>query len=165
MQATTTMDPAVLRSTLSKYPTGVSIITSADENGRPVGGMTAGTFTSVSLDPPLVAFLPAKTSTSWPSIEETGRFCINILSADQASLCKAFAVPGGDKFDGVDWYHSQSGLPVLDGVIISIECELRDTIDAGDHVIAMGEVTNMEIVNDAEPLIFHGGKFNRPLPI
>lgn len=165
MQATTTIDPAVLRSTLSQYPTGVSIITSADEEGRPVGGMTAGTFTSVSLDPPLVAFLPAKTSTSWPSIEDTGRFCINVLSAEQASLCKAFAVPGGNKFDGVQWSHSQSGLPVLEGAVISIECNLRDTIDAGDHVIAMGEVINMEILSDAKPLIFHGGKFNRPLPI
>lgn len=162
---TMTIDTATFRSTLGKYPTGVSIVTSADDAGRPVGGMTAGTFTSVSLDPPLVAFLPAKSSSSWPLIEETGRFCINVLSAAQEGLCKAFSVSGSDKFAGVDWTPSPSGLPVLDGVVMWVDCALRDVIDAGDHVIALGEVTNMGTVREADPLVFHAGKFHRPLPL
>lgn len=162
---TMTIDAATFRSTLGKYPTGVSIVTSADDTGRPVGGMTAGTFTSVSLDPPLVAFLPAKSSSSWPLIEETGRFCINVLSAEQQGLCKAFSVSGSDKFAGVDWNPSPSGLPILDGVVMWVDCALRDVIDAGDHVIALGEVINMGTVQETEPLVFHAGKFHRPLPL
>lgn len=165
MQDTMTLDPTMLRSTLGKYPTGVSIITSADDAGLPVGGMTAGTFTSVSLDPPLVAFLPGKSSSSWPRIEETGRFCINVLSAEQEGLCRSFAVSGNDKFAGVDWSPSPSGLPILAGVVIWVECVLREVIDAGDHVIALGEVITMETAQDVDPLVFHGGKYNRPMPI
>lgn len=165
MQDTMTLDPKMLRSTLGNYPTGVSIITSSDDAGLPVGGMTAGTFTSVSLDPPLVAFLPGKSSSSWPRIEETGKFCINVLSAEQEGLCRSFAVSGNDKFAGVDWYPSPSGLPILAGVVIWLECVLRDVIDAGDHVIALGEVINMETVQDVAPLVFHGGKYNRPMPL
>lgn len=165
MQDMMTVDSKAFRSTLGKYPTGVSIITSADDLGQPVGGMTAGTFTSVSLDPPLVAFLPAKSSSSWPLIEKTGRFCINVLSAEQEELCRSFAASGGDKFEGVEWHRSPSGLPILDGVVIWVECALQDAIDAGDHVIALGEVINMGVIQEADPLVFHGGKYHRPLPI
>lgn len=165
MQDTATINPLLLRANLGKYPTGVSVITSADESGRPVGGMTAGTFTSVSLDPPLVAFLPAKSSSSWPLIQETGRFCINVLSAEQGELCKAFSVSGGDKFAGVNWHRSPLGLPIMDGVVLWVECSLRDAIDAGDHVIALGEVLNMGAGQGAEPLVFHGGKFHKLQPI
>lgn len=165
MQDVKTLNPLMLRSNLGRYPTGVSIITSSDDSGRPVGGMTAGTFTSVSLDPPLVAFLPAKTSSSWPLIEETGKFCINVLSAEQEKLCKAFSVSGGDKFAGVEFHRSPSGLPVMDGVVLWIECSLSKVIDAGDHLIVLGEVLDMGPGQGADPLVFHGGKFHRLLPI
>lgn len=159
------IDPLEFRRVMGQYPTGVSVITSADENGYPVAGMTAGTFTSVSLDPPLVAFLPAKTSKSWPLIEATGRFCINVLSDTQTALSKSFSSSGGDKFAGVSWHLSQNGLPIIDDVIAWIECELHSVVDAGDHVIVLGQVTNMKHHTEGNPLVFHGGKFNRPLPL
>ncbi len=160
-----TINPLMFRSHLAKYPTGVSIITSADSAGQPVGGMTAGTFTSVSLDPPLVAFLPAKSSSSWPRIQETGRFCINVLSAQQEELCKAFSISGADKFAGVDWHRSPLGLPVVDGVVLWIECSLNSVLDAGDHLIVLGDVLDMGTGETADPLVFHGGKFHKLLPI
>jgi 3-hydroxy-9,10-secoandrosta-1,3,5(10)-triene-9,17-dione monooxygenase reductase component len=165
MQGTTEITPLMLRSNLGKYPTGVSVITSADQSGRPVGGMTAGTFTSVSLDPPLVAFLPAKSSSSWPLIQETGRFCVNVLGVEQEALCKAFSVSGADKFSGVEWRRSLHGLPVMDGVVMWVDCALREVVDAGDHLIVLGEVLEIGSGEATDPLVFHGGKFRKFLPV
>ncbi|MEO7383978.1 MAG: flavin reductase family protein, partial [Novosphingobium sp.] len=115
------IDPAAFRQVLGNYPTGVTVITAIGAGGVPVG-MVVGTFTSVSLDPPLVGFLPDKRSTSWPQIEASGHFCVNVLARDQLELCGKLAKSGQDKFAGVDYTISRHGLPVLAGTMVSIEC-------------------------------------------
>lgn len=151
-------DGATFRRVLGHYPTGVCVITARGADGPPVG-MVVGSFTSVSLDPPLVAFFPDKRSTSWPRIEATGRFCVNVLASDQQGLCRQFASSGGDKFAGVTHRLSANGSPILDGVIAWIDCTLHATHEAGDHLIVLGEVVALEVHNPAAPLLFYQGAY------
>jgi flavin reductase (DIM6/NTAB) family NADH-FMN oxidoreductase RutF len=159
------IDAAAFRRVLGHYPTGVSVITSADDDDRPAAGMVVGTFTSVSLDPPLVAFLPDKGSSSWPLIAATARFCVNVLSAEQEDLCRAFAARGGDKFAGVDWHPSPSGTPILDGVVAWVDCQIEQVVESGDHYIVVGRVLDMAVACDAQPLAFHRGGFSQLSPV
>ena len=152
------IDPALFRQVLGNYPTGVTVITALTDGGEPVG-MVVGTFTSVSLDPPLVGFLPSKTSSSWPLIEAAGHFCVNVMARDQLELCKGLARSGPDKFGGVDYAISQHNLPVLAGTMVSIECRLHAVQDAGDHWFVTGLVLGLESKRDADPMLFHMGKY------
>src|SRR5581483_7424445 len=113
--STRVIDPKQFRAVLGNYPTGVVVITAVEDGGAPCG-MAVGSFTSVSLDPPLVAFLPDKSSTSFPKIRTASSFCVNVLAAEQEDICRAFARSGGDKFAGVAWTPTASGAPKLDGV-------------------------------------------------
>ena len=144
---------------LGHFPTGVVIVT-AISGGRPAG-LSVGSFTSVSLDPPLVAVLPAKSSTSWPKIAAAGSFCINILAASQEALCRGFAVSGADKFAGVSWWRAPSGAPILDGTLAWIDCELEQSVEAGDHYIVLGRVRALEVepLEATAPLIFFQGGY------
>ncbi|MET0521337.1 MAG: flavin reductase family protein, partial [Jiangellaceae bacterium] len=110
------------RDVLGHFPTGVVVVTAMAPSGGPVG-MAVGSFTSVSLDPPLVAFLPDRASSTFPHIRGAASFCINVLAADQEDVCRAFALRGADKFRDVSWSPSPSGTPVLDGVVAWIDCE------------------------------------------
>ncbi len=151
------IDPAVFRQVLGAYPTGVVVITALDDQGAPAG-MVVGTFTSVSLDPPLVGFLPDKSSTSWPKIEKAGRFCVNVLGSDQQQLCRQLAGKG-DKFAGVDHVISDHGLPVLADSIAVIECTIHSVTEAGDHWFVLGHVLRMEAPRDSDPMLFHRGRY------
>src|SRR5438093_9876778 len=95
--------------------------------------MAVGSFTSVSLDPPLVAFFPDRKSSSWPRIEQAGRFCVNVLASDQQELCNRFAAKGADKFEGLSYRLSANGSPVLEDVVAWIDCNLYAVSDDGDH--------------------------------
>jgi flavin reductase (DIM6/NTAB) family NADH-FMN oxidoreductase RutF len=145
-------DTARFREVLGHFATGVTIVTATDE-GEPVG-FTCQAFTSLSLDPPLVAIAPGKTSTSWPRIARAGEFCVNILAEPQEALSRDFAVPGGDKFTGVGWRPGRTGAPILDGVLAWIECRFLRAHDAGDHEIVLGLVLDMG-VNKGRPLVFY----------
>jgi flavin reductase (DIM6/NTAB) family NADH-FMN oxidoreductase RutF len=151
------------RRVLGLFPTGVVIVT-AIYDGAP-GGMSIGSFTSVSLDPPLIAILPAKTSVSWPCIAAAGAFCVNILNARQEALCRTFATSGADKFAGVSWRPAPSGSPVLAGALAWLDCSLEQVVEAGDHFIALGRVTALDVGDDqaedqvAEPLVFFQGGY------
>jgi 3-hydroxy-9,10-secoandrosta-1,3,5(10)-triene-9,17-dione monooxygenase reductase component len=127
----TTVDPQRLRSTLGNYPTGVSVITAIVATGAPAG-MAVGTFTSVSLDPPVIAFLPDHSSSSFPRIRTATSFCVNVLAADQHDVCRAFVVRGGDKFAGVKWSGAVSGAPRLHGTAAWIDCGL-DRLRLREH--------------------------------
>jgi flavin reductase (DIM6/NTAB) family NADH-FMN oxidoreductase RutF len=153
MAETDVIDAVVFRQVLGHYPTGVSVITSATADGRPAAGMVVGTFTSVSLDPPLVAFLPDKSSSSWP------------LSGDQEGLCRAFSARGGDKFAGVTWHPSPAGTPILDGVVAWVDCQIEQVVESGDHYIVDGRVLDMAVASEAQPLAFHRGGFSQLSPI
>ena len=152
------IDPAQFRSVLGHYPTGVCVVTGKPEGDR-AAGLVIGTFTSVSLDPPLVGFCPDKRSSSWPLMRRTGRFCVNVLGADQVDLSRKFSARGEDKFHGVSHSLSKHGLPVLDGVVASIECDISAEHDAGDHLFVIGRVLSLEILRPAAPLLFFKGDY------
>src|SRR5581483_4084841 len=115
-----TFDFAHFRTVLGHFCTGVTVVTGMA--GEQPAGMTAQSFVSVSLEPPLVAFAPAKSSTSWASIRESGAFCVNVLAGDQEEVCRAFAVSGGDKFSSVGWKAGETGSPILNDVLAWIDC-------------------------------------------
>ena len=146
------------RRVLGQFPTGVAVVTAIGRDGQPVG-MAVGSFTSVSLEPPLVGFLPAVTSKTWPEIETSGRFCVNILSAQQESLCRTFSRSGADKFAGVSWDASPNGSPILADALAWIDCRLERVDPAGDHYIVLGAVTDMQVQGGAGPLVFFRGGY------
>ncbi len=122
-------------------------------------GLAVGSFASVSLDPPLVGFFPARASSTWPRIEATGRFCVNVLSEEQLPTCLNFAVAGGDKFSDVEWRPTEAGNPILSGVLAWIDCRLNGVTDAGDHVFVLGEVVDLHGEGDGPPLVFSQGSY------
>ncbi|MBV9315356.1 MAG: flavin reductase [Pseudonocardia sp.] len=152
------------RDVLANYPTGVTVVTAIDAEGIPVG-MAVGSFTSVSLVPPLVAFLPDKASTSFPRIRTAVSFCVNVLAADQEAICRKFAIRGGDKFAGVRWTPSPSGAPRLDGVAAWIDCEFHSISEAGDHYLVIGRVRELHTPGDRLPLVFFQGGYGRFAPL
>jgi len=152
--------PGGFRRVLGQFPTGVAVVTAMGTDGRPVG-MAVGSFTSVSLDPPLVGFLPARTSQTWPEIEQVGRFCVNILSDEQEALCRNFARSGQDKFADVSWRLSPHGSPVLDGALAWIDCGLARVEEAGDHLIVLGDVRDMDLNGGPGPLVFFRGGYGQ----
>ncbi|MBD0417843.1 flavin reductase family protein [Streptomyces sp. TRM S81-3] len=157
------VDDAAMREVLSSFCTGVAVITATQPDGRPAG-MAVQSFSSVSLDPPLVCFCPARTSTTWPKIRSAGRFAVNLLAADQQRLCRQFAVTGGDKFAGADWHPGTNGAPLLDGALATIECELAGTLPGGDHLIALGRVTALAAADrprTADPLLYFRRTYGR----
>ncbi len=121
------------RDVLGRFATGVTVVASMSD-GKPVG-MTCQSFTSVSLDPPLVLFCPAKTSRAWPLIQRAGFFCVNLLSHDQLELSNGFAAKGTDKFAGVPWQPSATGAPLLEGVLGWVDCTVYAVHEAGDHYV------------------------------
>lgn len=147
---------ARFRKVLGTYPTGVCIITSIVD-GIPCG-MTVGTFVSISLDPPLVGFLPITASRSWIEIKKSGRFCVNVLNKDQGELCMQFAKGSDEKFSGISHETSPGGLPILDDALSWIECRIVSSDEVGDHCFVVGHVEAMETQGGAEPLIFHAGR-------
>jgi flavin reductase (DIM6/NTAB) family NADH-FMN oxidoreductase RutF len=158
-QGASSFDSARFREVLGHFPTGVTIVT-AMEGGEPVG-FTCQAFTSLSLDPPLVALAPGKGSTSWPRIASAGTFCVNILAEGQEALCRDFAVSGGDKFTGVGWKPAANGAPLLDGALAWVECRFVQAHDAGDHELVVGRVEEMGVNPRGRPLLYYRGGFGR----
>ena len=154
------IDQQEFRNTLGQFATGVVVATGCLE-GEPAG-FAAQSFASVSLDPPLVTLCPAKTSESWPKLRESGNFCINILGEDQKHICDLFAQTGIDKFRELSWQPSETGSPVLVGVLAFIDCELAEEHDAGDHNIVIGRVRDMGIFDEGRsPLLYCRGGYGK----
>jgi 3-hydroxy-9,10-secoandrosta-1,3,5(10)-triene-9,17-dione monooxygenase reductase component len=155
----TGLDQARFREVLGHFATGITIVTALEE-GIPVG-FSCQSFAALSLDPPMVVLAPARSSTSWPRIAKAGAFCVNILGEDQEAVCRAFAVSGGNKFDGIGWFPGPvTGSPVIDGSLAVVECELGQIFEGGDHEIVTGLVVALE-VGDGQPLLFYRGGFGR----
>jgi 3-hydroxy-9,10-secoandrosta-1,3,5(10)-triene-9,17-dione monooxygenase reductase component len=146
-----------MRDVLGHFVSGVTVVTAMGADG-PVG-FTCQSFSSLSLDPPLVAFAPARTSTTWPRLREAGRFCVNVLAQDQDRLSQQFARSGTDKFAGVTWAPSPSGSPVLDGVVAWIDVTLEAEHDGGDHTIVVARVLDLGADASRTPLLFHRGAY------
>jgi len=153
----TAVEPGDYRRVLGHFPSGVTVVASEDAEG-PVG-FACQAFSALSLDPPLVLFSVGHTSTTWPRIQATGRFCVNFLAADHAELCRAFAVSGGDKFAGVSWHRSELGSPILAGAHGWVDCTIEATYPGGDHTIVVGRVHGLDADGESAPLIFHRGAF------
>ena len=157
------IDPMKYRQVLGHFPTGVTVITGVDA-GRPIG-FTIGSFASVSLDPPLVGFLPMISSDRWQEILGTKAFCVNVLARDQADLCWQFAKSGiADPFEGVQWTPAPvTGSPQLHGAIAWMDCTIEGVVDAGDHHFVMGRIREFEHIGDEvnadpAPLLFYKGQ-------
>lgn len=157
-----TLDSREFRRILGHYPTGVCVIT-APGSSVPIG-MVVGSFTSVSLDPPLVAFLPDRKSRTWPKIAEAGHFCVNILAERQQDICRTLSAGTENKFDTIAWRLSESGLPIIDGVVAWIDCQLDAVHEAGDHFIAIGRVLALDIERPDPPLVFLRGAYSGVSP-
>ena len=153
-----TIDPAHYREVMGHYPTGVTVVTGLSADAAPVG-MVVGTFTSVSLDPPLVAFMPTTASGTYALLRDSPALCINVLAHDQLDLCRLMAVPRPGKFGEVEWVMSEHGAPMLSGAVAYVHCRTHEVIPAGDHYIVLCEVQAMEVTRPATPLLFFQGGY------
>jgi 3-hydroxy-9,10-secoandrosta-1,3,5(10)-triene-9,17-dione monooxygenase reductase component len=148
------------RDALSRFASGVTVVTTTS-NDEPVG-LTCQSFSSVSLDPPLVLFIPAKSSRSWPLIQRSGRFCVNFLAAGQAELSNTMSSRGTDKFQDVKWTPSPvTGSPMLEGALAHVDCTIHAVHEAGDHYVVIGSVVDLVMPEDGEtePLLFFQGEY------
>ena len=154
------ISPEHFRAVLGHFCSGITVITAVDDEG-PVG-LTAQSFSSLSLDPPLVLVCPAKSSSSWPRIEAAGAFCVNVLGEDQEELCRGFAMRGADKFAGVGYSPApHTGSPLLSGALAWIDCRLEALHDGGDHLVAVGRVLDLGSSDGTRPLLFYRGGYGR----
>lgn len=160
LSKTHAIDPGHFRRVLGQYPTGVCIVTSVDADGQPFG-MTVGSFTSVSLEPPLIAFLPTKRSRKFATIAQAGHFAVNVLAGDQVTVCRRFASPEPHKFESLQWRSSLLGSPILSDAVAWIDCRLDRVYEAGDHLIVLGEVDSLEVNRSGAPLLFFQGGYGR----
>jgi flavin reductase (DIM6/NTAB) family NADH-FMN oxidoreductase RutF len=156
----TQIEPATLRAAMSRFPTGVTVVTAIGPAGP--AGATANAVASLSLEPPLMLACLDLGSRTLVAVEHAGRFGINVLAADQAELARRFSTkdPHPEKWDGVA-FKERAGTPMIEGALIWLACELRDVHEGGDHSITTGRVLDLE-QSDGEPLIFHHGEY-RPL--
>jgi flavin reductase (DIM6/NTAB) family NADH-FMN oxidoreductase RutF len=152
------------RAALGMFATGVTIVTALDDNDTPIG-LTANSFNSVSMSPPLVLWSLARSAGSMAAFSAGSHYAINILSADQQDLAKQFASKGLDRFAGVSYTAGSGGAPLLDGAVARFECFNRSRYEEGDHVIFVGEVERCTYTQGASPLLFHGGKFYAEHPL
>ena len=158
------IDGHEFRRVLGHYPTGVTVVTAACPGGP--DGMTIGSFTSVSLDPPLVSFCPGHDSDSWARMRDVGSFCVNVLSAEQAGVSTTFASKGEDKFRDVLTRVEATGAPVIEGCLAWIDCRVEAIHTAGDHDIVVGRVVALGVADGGSespsgPLVFFKGAYGQ----
>lgn len=153
-----TVEPERFREVLGHWPTGVVVVTAMTSQG-PVG-MSCNSFTSVSLRPPLVGFFPAVSSSTWPAIRATGRFCVNVLARHHEHISRSFSRKDIDRFAGITWSAGSAG-PVIDDAVAWLACDLHDELPTGDHTLALGLVTALSAEGSGPPLIFHHGAYSQ----
>jgi len=146
-----------LRRAFGKFATGVAVVSTSKGDGTPCG-LTINSFSSVSLEPPLVLWSLTNTSPNLDAFLSASHFAINILSHDQRRICDRFAARNSDKFAGVDWFRGPAGLPVIRDTIATFECRRTDTVTAGDHTVFFGHVEDC-VQSDREPLVFFAGAY------
>ena len=153
-----TLDTKLLKKTLGKYLTGVTIVTSTDHDGNPIG-MTVNSFTSVSLQPSLVLWCIDKKQPSYNSFMNANGYAVNILSKDQNDLCYKFASQLDDKYENVNWKRSENGFPLVKNSLAWFDCKKWNYYSGGDHQILVGEVTSFDLF-ELEPLTFWNGQIS-----
>lgn len=150
-------DPERFRQVLGHFATGITVITAID-GGEPVG-FSCQAFAALSLEPPLVLFCPARTSSTWPKIERAGVFCANVLAAGQGDLATLFGRSKPDRFAKVDWAPDASGSPIIDGVLTWVSCQIVDVHTVGDHYVVIGQVRELGDIGPQRPLLFYRGRY------
>ncbi|WP_426115231.1 flavin reductase family protein [Massilia sp. PWRC2] len=156
-------DAAQFRQALSQFATGVTVITTRLADGT-FRGLTASSFNSVSLNPPLVLWSLSGNANSMPIFNGNSHYVINVLSAEQAALAERFARRGDDPFATTEYELSRTGQPIIAGAVAWFECHNRSRYPEGDHVIFVGEVEQCAVQPQA-PLVFHGGRFGSVVPV
>ncbi|NKB20896.1 MAG: flavin reductase [Alphaproteobacteria bacterium] len=155
-----TIDPREFRNTVGCFATGITVITTLDTDGAPIG-LTANSFTSVSLDPPMVLFCLDRKVASFEAFAVGKPFAVNILAVDQMDVSNRFAKSGADKWDGFEYDTNQDGVPMLPGSLANLECRGDSIMDGGDHVIVIGEVERFASAGeDTKPLLYYRGGYN-----
>jgi len=149
-------DASLLRQTLGCYPTGVVVATTLGDSDAPVG-LTINSFSSVSLDPPLILWSIAHSAPSLNAFRNHTSFAINILSEQQKVACMQFSQPSENKFAGIEWHSGYDGVPVLDNALAVLQCKTYQRYAGGDHEIVLGEVRHIDHTDQA-PLVFHRGR-------
>lgn len=157
MECRQSFDTRDLRDVLSCFATGVTVVTTVGENEAPLG-LVVNSFSSVSLDPPLVLWSIDLSSPSLSAFREHSGFAINIMGADDKEKTLQFARPSANKFEGISWRPGRHGVPVLEDAIATLECETHERIECGDHEIFIGKVVTVDR-SDGNPLLFHRGQF------
>jgi flavin reductase (DIM6/NTAB) family NADH-FMN oxidoreductase RutF len=152
------VDQLEFRRVMGHFATGVTVVTSHDGAGK-LGGLTANSVASVSLDPPLVLVCVDKKSDSYPMFDASQSFAVNILANEQETLSRRFAKSGGDKFTGVGFRIGTTGCPILTDTIAFLDCKVRYTFEAGDHTIYVGEAVEIEVGSEADPLLYFRGGY------
>ncbi|MDT2005516.1 flavin reductase family protein [Rhodococcus opacus] len=152
------IDSRHLRDVMGNFPTSVVAVTTLGAGHEPVG-MVVGSFTSVSLDPPLVSFLADRSSSTLPKILSAQRFCANALASDQEALCRKMAKRGADRFDGVVWEKSPLNNPILDGTVAWIDCTIDKVVELGDHLLVVGRIQDLRVASVKNPLLFFRGGY------
>ena len=152
-------DPATYRTVLGHFATGVAVVTAMD--GQDPVGMACNSFTSVSLDPALVLFCAAKSSTTWPRLRTSGKWAANILEEDDEQICRLFAEKGIDRFAHIAYSSGRSGSPILRDALAFVDCETVDEHEAGDHLIVVGRVLELGYASEGKPLLFYRGGYGR----
>lgn len=150
------LDRDQFRFVLGHLPTGVTVLT-ANGDGGPVG-MAANSVTSLSLDPPMVLVCPARSSSTWPAIRDSGAFTVNVMASHHEALTRRFAEKGVDRFAGVTWIQRPTG-PALVDAVAWVECQIRDEFDGGDHTVVTADVVAIEASGAGDPLVFFRGSY------
>ncbi len=153
------IEPQALRRALGVFPTGVTVVTTRDADGQPLG-MTANSFSSVSLDPPIVLWSIRKASNQHAAFTAAEHFAINVLGADQSAIAARYAARDQERFCAEAWSDGIGGVPVLDDALARFECKRVACVDMGDHSVIFGAVQHC-VTADAAPLVFYRGKFAR----
>ena len=153
------IDAQELRRVMGHFATGVTVITTKDQDGAP-NGLTANAFMSLSLDPPLILISVDKRATCYPCFALQSGFTVNFLSEDQEEISRRFATKGIDKFAGLRWQEGTNGAAILGGALGYVECKIVKCYEGGDHTIVVGEILNVH-ANGERPLLFFKGKYQR----
>lgn len=156
--ASAPVDQKVFREVTGHYPTGVAVVTGRDADGE-ILALVVGTFSSVSLDPPLVSFMPMKTSRTFDRMRNCTSLCVNIVGGEQEREVLTIAQRWENKLDGIDWFSSPSGDPVLSDSIAWIDTHVEQVVEAGDHWIVLCAVDDLAVTNPVAPLIFFQGGY------
>lgn len=159
-----TFDSKQYRGALGFFPTGITVITTLDSAGAPVG-FTANSFNSVSLEPPLVLWSLAKTAGVMEVFERAERFAVHVLSAEQVEISNTFATPSDDRFAKVDWALSERNLPIIHNCAALFECEREHLYQGGDHLIFVARVMAFSTQTDAKSLAYHHGEYSTCAPL